>query len=201
MLLELLPSLCRKVLRSFATACLLLIPGSALAQSTGNYCAPAADMKAELKKVAAVSDEEMPFKLRRERQTAMLQALLKKYPNDFHLQKRYQNDRRSGFFVDQVALLADYRALMEKSPNDPGAVYLYARLLVGQKTKEAIEQLDKLVQRTPDFPVSYLQLAEIYNYPNFRDAAKSKENLKLWIAKCPAAMEGFSLLTGVVTKS
>ncbi len=197
MLRELLTPFRRTILRSFVTACLLLCVSSslALAQSAVNYCAPSPALKEELKKVAKVNDEDLPYKQRRERQTAMLQELLKKYPNDFHMQKRYQNDRRSGLFVDREALLADYRALMEKNPNDPGAVYLYARLLVGQKTKEAIEQLDKLSQRTPDFPWSYLQLAEIYNYPNFRDAAKSKENLKLWVAKCPTAMDGFSLLT------
>src|SRR5262249_16424608 len=69
------------------------------------------------------------------------------------------------------------------------------RLLVGQKTKEALEQFEKLVQHAPDFPWTYMQLAEIYNYPNFRDAAKSKENLKQFMAKCPAAMDGSSLLT------
>ena len=194
MMPELLEPFRRSALRFFATACLLLVPSASLAQSAANYCGPPADLKAEFKKIAKVLDEDLPYKQRRERQTAMLQALLKKYPNDFHLQRRYQNDRRGGFFVDREALLADYRAQMEKNPNDPGAVYLYARLLVGLRTKEAIEQLEKLSQRAPDFPWSYLQLAEIYNYPNFRDSAKLKENLKQWMAKCPAATDAFGLL-------
>jgi thiol-disulfide isomerase/thioredoxin len=197
MKITLLPSLRRLALRSLLTASLLLGANSYLAhaQSAGNYCEPSADLKAEFKKVTKVNDEDLPYKQRRARQTAMLQALLKKYPDNFHLQKRYQNDRRGSLFVDRAALLADYRALMEKSPNDPGAAYLYARLLVGQKTKEAIEQAEKLIQSRPNFPWSYLQLAEIYNYPNFRDAAKSKEYLKQWMTKCPAAMDGFSLLS------
>jgi thiol-disulfide isomerase/thioredoxin len=197
MCLELLMPFRSAVLRAFVTACLSLGAYSslALAQGAVNYCEPSAELKAELKKVTQVNDEDLPYKQRRERQTAMLQALLKKYPNDFHLQRRYQNDRRAGFFVDREALIADYRAQMEKNPNDPGAVYLYARLLVGLRTKEAIEQLEKLIQRTPDFPWSYLQLAEIYNYPNFRDAAKLKDNLKQLMAKCPMAMDGVSLIT------
>ena len=192
----------RSALLVFALACLLLLSGSSLAlgQSTGNYCEPSPFMKEELKRVSKVSDEDLPYKQRREEQLAMLQELLKKYPNDFHLQKRYQDVRRSGFFTDQEALLADYRALKEKNSNDPAATYLYARLVVGRKTKEAIEDLEQLVQRAPDFPWSNLQLAQIYNYPNFRDPAKSKENLKQWEAKCPLAMDGFSLLSRIGDK-
>ena len=195
---ELLMSIRRMVLRSFATACLLLgsSRGLVLAQSATNYCEPSSEIKEELRKVSKVSDEDLPYKLRRERQSAMLRDLLRKYPDDFHVQRRYLNDRRYDLFTDKEALLAEYRTLMGKNPNDAAAVYLYARLLVGRKTKDAIEQLEKLVQRAPDFPWSYLELAEIYNYPNFRDAAKSKENLRQWLAKCPLATEGFRLVSG-----
>ncbi len=174
-----------------AIACLLLIPGLSLAQSTGNYCESSAEIKAELKKIDNLSEEDLPYKLRLEQQTAMLQALLKKYANDFHLRRLYQNKRRNGFFVDEDALLADYRAQMEKNPNDPAAVYFYARLLVGRQTRQAIELAEGLLKRAPDFPWSHLLLADIYGYRNFRDAAKSKEHLKQWMAKCPADMEVF----------
>ena len=68
---------------------------------------------------------------------------------------------------------------------------------MGRRTKQAIEQLEKLVQRAPEFPWSHLELAQIYNYPNFRDAAKSQAHLKEWISQCPTAMADFSLVARI----
>ena len=125
----------------------------------------------------------------------MLRDLLKKYPGDFHLLRRYQDAQRSGLLVDMKPLLADYREKMEKNPRDPVAVYLYSRLLIGRNTKEAIELLNKVTEILPDFPLAYLQLAEIYNYPNFRDTKKSVENLKQWMSRCPNSMDGLRLIS------
>jgi thiol-disulfide isomerase/thioredoxin len=181
-------------------ACTLLIPGLALAQGSGNYCEPAPALREELRKVANVYDEDLSFKVRIERQKTMLQELLSKYPDDLFVQRRYQDNRRAGFFADTDALLADYRAQMEKKPNDPIAVYLYVRMLIGRNTKEAIALAEKLTQQAPDFPWTQLQLAEIYNYVNFRDVAKSKDHLKQWIAKCPNETASLSLLSRVGDK-
>lgn len=185
---------CQVTARTFAAVCLLF--GVTLyAQNVPNVCAPAGEVKEGLRQTSKLNDEGLPFKQRREQQSAMLEALLKKFPNDFHLQKRLQGERRSGPSADPNAVLAEYRALKEKNPNDVTANYLYARLLVGRSTKEAIAELEKLVERAPEFPWSYLELAQIYNYPNFRDAAKSQANLKQWMTKCPSAMDGFYLLS------
>ena len=174
---------------------ILLAPGLVLAQPAGGYCEPAPVIKTELKRVLTVHDETVPYQARLARQKTMLQELISKYPNDFHLRRRYQDSRRAGFFADIDALIVDYRAQMEKTPNDPVAVYLYARLLVGRQTKEAIALTEKLTQQAPDFPWSHLQLAEIYNFQNFRDLAKSKDHLKQWIAKCPDERASFNLIT------
>ena len=80
---------------------------------------------------------------------------------------------------------------MEKNPRDPAAVYLYSRLLIGRNTKEAIELSNKLTQLSPDFPWAHLQLAEIYDYPNFRDT-KSVEHLKQWMSRCPKSWMPFA---------
>jgi thiol-disulfide isomerase/thioredoxin len=178
-------------------ACLLTLSSFSvvLAQSKGNSCDPSPDVKAELKKIDKVGDEDLPYKQRRERQLAIAQELLKKYPDDYHVRRRYQDLRRSGFDSDIKALVAEYRAPMEQRPNDPVAVHLYARLITGRNTKEAIEKMEKLIASSPDFPQPYFGLAQIYTYPNFRDPAKSKENLKKWIAKCPDSTSTLSLLS------
>jgi thiol-disulfide isomerase/thioredoxin len=178
-------------------ACLFTVSNFsvALAQSKGYSCDPSPAVKAELKKIDKVSDEELPFKQRRERQFAIAQELLKKHPDDYHVQRRYQDLRRSGFDSDIEELVVEYRAQMEQRPNDPVAVHLYARLITGRNTKEAIEKMEKLIASSPEFPQPYFGLAQIYAYPNFRDPAKSKEYLKQWMAKCPDSTSTFNLLS------
>ena len=175
--------------------CMLLVPELVLAQTTADYCEPSPIIKAELKKVSQVHDEDLPYQARLARQKTMLQKLIGIYPNDFHVQRRYQDSRRAGFFTEMEPLIADYRAQMEKKPNDPVASYLYARLIVGRQTKEAIEIAEKLTQQSPNFPWTHLQLAEIYNYPAFRDVEKSKDHLKQWMAKCPNERASLNLIS------
>ena len=180
--------------RVFPILCLLLLPNLTAAQSAGNYCEASAAVKDEIKKVNNVN-AKVPFKIWHGQQIAMLQDLLKKYPGDFHILRRYLDARRSPLIVDMKPLLSDYREQMEKNPRDPVAIYLYSRLLIGRNTKEAIELSNKVAGIAPDFPWTYLQLAEIYNYPNFRDTNKSVENLKLWISKCPKSMDALRMIS------
>ena len=181
--------------RVFPILCLLLLPNLTAAQSAGNYCEASAAVKVEIRKVNNIIHERVPFKIWHGQQIAMLQELLKKYPGDFHVLRRYLDAQRSPLLVDMKPLLAGYREQMDKNPRDPVAVYLYSRLLIGRNTKEAIELSNKVAEIAPDFPWTYLQLAEIYNYPNFRDANKSLENLKLYISRCPKSMDALRLIS------
>lgn len=181
--------------RCFTVLCILFVPAAVMAQSTANYCEAPPAVQEELTRIAAMYDADLPFVVIRERQIAMVEELMKKYPDNFHLKRRYQDVRQGGFVVNRYALIDEYRALMEKNPNDPVAVYLYARLLVGRKTKEAIELATRLTQQAPDFPWTHLQLAEIYNYPNFKDPAKLKEHLKIWTARCPTLLSAVNLIS------
>lgn len=186
----------RIAMRRGVIACLLIISGFsvAFAQSKSYSCDPSPDLKAEFKKIAKVGDEGLPYKQDRERRLAMWQELLKKHPDDYHVRKRYLDSRTADVNVDKDALIAEYRTQMESRPIDPAATYLYAHLIIGRNTKEAIEKMEKLIASSPDFPHPYLGLAQIYTYLKFRDAAKSKENLKQWIAKCPESTSALHLL-------
>lgn len=186
--------------RCFTLLCLLTAPGVVLAQSTASYCEAPPAVQEELRKVSALYDEDLPYIAIRERQIAILEELLKKHPDSLQVRRRYQDVRQAGYIADKAALLEEYRAQMQKNPNDPVAVYLYARMLVGRNTKEAIELATKLTQQTPDFPWTHLQLAEIYNYPNFRDHAKVKEHLKIWTSKCPTLLSAVYLISRVGDK-
>ena len=177
-----------------SVAFIVIVTNVAVAQYKIDYCELSPAVREDLKAVDKISEEDLPYKVRRERQLALFPELLKKYPTDFHVQRRYLETRMAGFFVDRDALIAEYRARMEKNPNDPVAVYLYTRLLFGRQTKEVVKLTTKLTEDAPQFPWSHLQLAEIYNAPNFRDPAKFKEQLKLWFEKCPANMAGVGLV-------
>lgn len=192
MKLSMTPSLRRLSLPSVFSISLLFFTSSALAQTqnAGNLCEPSATIKTALKKVSLLNDENLPFKLKRERQTAILQELVKQHPNDFFVLRRFQTNQRSAYGIDRTALLAEYRARWEKQPNDPGATYLYAQMLIGQNTKEALTQLEAQAQRAPEFPWSHLLLASIYGYPNFRDNAKANAHLKQFLTKCPSSLDG-----------
>ena len=171
---------------------LLGLPNLAAAQTSVNYCEPRPDVKEDLKQVSNMSEQDLPFRVIRERQLARLQDLLKKYPDDFQVRRRYQDVRRSGYYTSWEPLLADYRQQMEKNPADAAATYLYSRLLVGRTTKEAILLSNKL----PDeFPWGHLQLAEIYSYPLFRDIPRMTEQLKQFMAKCPTSLAGLRLVS------
>src|SRR6185369_12782803 len=176
-------------------AFIFIVTNVAVAQDKIDYCEQSPAVKEDLRRIDKLSEEDLPYKVRRERALAMFQELLKKYPPDFHVQRRYVETRMGAFFADRDALVAEYRAQFVKNPNDPIATYLYARLLYGRNTKEVIKLATKLTQDAPQFPWPHLQLAEIYFTPNFRDPAKFKEHLKLLFEKCPNNTAGLTMLS------
>ena len=104
-------------------SCLLFVPSFAVAQGAANYCEPSPVLKAELKKASDVYNEEIPWAARQQKQKVILQELASKYPDDFHVQRRYQESRRAGFFSDTEALIAEYRAQMEKKAKRSGGSF------------------------------------------------------------------------------
>jgi thiol-disulfide isomerase/thioredoxin len=176
-------------------AFVFVMPIFVLAQSQIDYCEMSPAVKDDLKQIDKLFDEDLPFKVRTERQLALFPEALKKHPTDFYVRRRYLETRLGAFGLNRDTLLVEYREQMEKNPNDPIAVYLYMRLLVGRDTKEAIKLATKLLQDAPQFPWTHLQLAEIYATPGFRDPKQLKEHLNHWFTQCPTQMAGFNLVS------
>jgi thiol-disulfide isomerase/thioredoxin len=194
MVAELLTS-ARYALRLLPLAFIFIVPSFAVAQSQIDYCEMSPTVKEDMKGIDKLFDEDLPFKLRAERQLALFPEVLKKHPNDLHVRRRYLETRLGAFSLNRDALLGEYREQKEKNPNDPIAVFLYMRLLVGRDTKEVIKLANQLLQDAPQFSWSHLQLAEIYSTPGFRDPKQLKEHLSQWFAQCPTQMAGFSLVS------
>src|SRR5215510_3959970 len=102
-------------LRFLPIALIFIVTNLAVAQEKIDYCEQSPAVKEELKKIDKLSEEDEPFKVRRERQLAMYRELLKKYPTDFHVQRRYVETRMGSFLADRDALINEYRAQFEKN--------------------------------------------------------------------------------------
>ncbi len=185
----------RFALRFLPFACLLLTPVIGFAQSGQNYCEPSDAMREDFQRLGKTDEQNLPFEVRRQQRNTLFQEFLARYPGNFHVERRYLENRLAGYFADTAALRAEYRARMEQNPNDPIATFLYARLLVGRDSKQAISLLEKLAEQAPEFPWSHLQLAQLYRYQNFQDAAKAKEHVKAWVAKCPDIADSLMLIS------
>jgi hypothetical protein len=96
----------RRSLRLLPLVFIFMLPHAAVAQSQ-NYCEPSPAVKEDLKEVDKLLDEELPFKVRRDKQFVLLQDLLKKHPTDLHVRRRYLDNRLTGFGIDKEPIIAE----------------------------------------------------------------------------------------------
>lgn len=192
--------LSRKSLRCLVVSGLLVGLGAntTWGQNSKPSCGPSPEIEKALQQVTALEDEEpmIGFDLVREKKLKLLGELLKKYPNDVFMNERYQDIKGLGLRLDE-AMSAEYRARLEKSPNDPVAQYLYARTLVGRQTKEAVS----LLERAAQLPQAHLFLLILYGgNSSFSDPAKLQAHLQNFRATCPESLEYHSRLFPATNK-
>ncbi|HYE73905.1 MAG TPA: hypothetical protein VEF04_11265, partial [Blastocatellia bacterium] len=184
--------------RFFSAICLITFfafaPLLVQAQITKNYCEPTQDIKAALKKVSEIDNSALPFKAAREQKLEQLRALIKQYPDDLFIHRAYQNAYTGTVDRDHQSLIAEYRAWLEKNPDDPVYLYLYGNLLIGTNTKEALGLIEKAIQKAPNLALAYQALANIHQVPAYHDKAKVQESLKQSLAACPSTLSLYSPL-------
>ncbi|HET9180220.1 MAG TPA: TlpA disulfide reductase family protein [Terriglobia bacterium] len=131
-----------------------------------------------------------------QRQLSTLHSLLKQHPQDFFVRKKYVD-----FFgysdEEKTSLISEYKALHEQHPDDPDISYFYGVALIGRDSKQAIKLFDSALNKAPAFPWPRLELGSIYFSPVFMDRQKAKENIKTFLAACPAALEGYNPVDNV----
>src|SRR5580704_4760812 len=81
---------------------------------------------------------------------------------------------------------------LKEHPDDPKFNYLFARSLIGKRTPDAIEALDRVAKIDPDFPWTYLEFAKIYTSRNFHDSTKFAASIHTYRELCPASLEGYN---------
>ncbi|MGA3018314.1 MAG: TlpA disulfide reductase family protein [Bryobacteraceae bacterium] len=171
---------------------LLLLGGTALAQSAFNACAVAPSLAPELTKaIAAAADPQLPFAAR----LAPLRALLDRYPADPFVNRAYLA-RFGGYNVRPLhdAELPRYESLHRDHPDDPAARYLFALATDRRNPKRAIDTLEKVLQESPS-PWPHLLLVFLYGSIKPVDPEKALAHLRQFSQACPETLDREALQT------
>jgi thiol-disulfide isomerase/thioredoxin len=131
-----------------------------------------------------------------------IESMLKQDPENFWLLRAYidASTNASAYLASRngtgiprgqiyESVVARFQKDYEAKPGDPKAAFLYAYSLIHRNTPKAIEILNDLAQKTPDFPYPYLTLAIIHSNSAFLDLAKQQKYTEEYLARCPDTIE------------
>jgi hypothetical protein len=189
-----LPLLSR--LLAFPFCFLLTLMGVAKGQTPACPCEPNPSVKTALDGLSSEDYEALPYNERRARRLSALTDLQRQYPRDLFIEQRYQDESRTRAGLSPK-LIEKYRKLMEEHRTDPLYPYLYARVLVGTRTREAISIFEKALESSPGFVWPHLPLARLYGWTTFADDSKVVPHLEAFIASCPNTLQPYSYLDRV----
>ena len=119
------------------------------------YCDAPPEVQAELLRAGALWDRPGPRKAFVDDRNAILEALVKKVPNDIQAFRRYLIDSEIG----KSAMIEQYKARLDASPADPLSIYFYAQTLVGRDTPQAIRLLERSLEEDPELAWAHNALA------------------------------------------
>lgn len=139
-------------------------------------------------------DPNRPYsEIRRERMEAYA-GLMKKFPGNFFVRKAWLESARLAQQTPE-AISNEMRQRTQALPGDAGAAYLYALSLMGKQTTETLRLLDQLKQQQPEFPWTYFTIAQIHDYPSFKDPATVEVNAARFIELCPENLDAYAFVS------
>jgi len=144
-----------------------------------------------LLRAGALWDRPGPRKAFVDDRNAILEGLVKKFPNDIQAFRRYLIDSEIG----KSALIERYKARRDASPSDPLAIYFYAQTLVGRDTPQAIRLFERSLEEDPELAWAHNALANIYSYGKFQDKAKTRKHIDTFFSICPSVFDAGPLRT------
>lgn len=134
--------------------------------------------------------DKMKFTERLAYQRQVLEDLIARYPRELRPAQAYSDLISQSAPDEYVSLRERWVQAAKDHPDDPLALLLAGRTLVGRDTPEAIRLLEAAKSKTPDFAWPALNLAGIYATGKRADPAKTKENLEAFFAICPSSTDG-----------
>ncbi|SPE30355.1 hypothetical protein SBA3_1650005 [Candidatus Sulfopaludibacter sp. SbA3] len=114
------------------------------------------------------------------------------FPNDYFAHRVYQ-DANMARGVFSAYVQGEYRAMRDQHPDDPFYITLFARALTGTKTPDALKELERALEKHPDYAYAHVKMAEIYNSQVFRDDPKMREHVRAYRKSCPTALSAYTL--------
>jgi len=93
----------------------LLLGCCVLAQGGQPYCDAPLEVQAELRRAAALWDRPGPKQARIDGTRAVLEALVRRFPDDIQANRRFQNDSE----IPKDELIRRYKARLDAKPDDP----------------------------------------------------------------------------------
>ncbi len=92
------------------------------------------------------------------------------------------------------SLATEFRQKLAAHPDDPAALYLYGRSLMGKDTRQAIAVLNRAAESAPGLPWTYEALAEIYTSRVFHDEARSLDAMRTFRRLCPGELRAYQFI-------
>jgi hypothetical protein len=136
--------------------------------------------------------DKMKFAERMAYQRQVLEDLIARFPREFAPVFSYSG-LMNQYAPEEYATVREHWAQMEKDhPDDPLALLLAGRALIGRDTPEAIRLLEVARTKAPDFPWPALNLAGIYASGKMADPSKTKQNVEVFFALCPSSTDGYA---------
>lgn len=171
---------------SLAAVALQILTALLSAQSIQVPCEPPAKVAALLDPLPSARD----FGYTYESRIGVRRAIAERNPDDFFLQRAYQDSFRTGFHLadEYDRALAMYRS----RPQHALSRYFEARLLLLVQPARSKQVFQELMAANPGFVWPHVDLLEYLNLPGHRDPVKLKEHLTAFFGVCPESVEAFS---------
>jgi hypothetical protein len=158
-------------------------------------CGPSTAVSSLIDK-AWILDASLPLYKAREALRDRLYYLAEDNAQNFFLHKASIEARSFPRQADQVEIRR-YRAKLNKYPQSPTWTYLYAHSLLGNDTSETIRLMQAILEQHPEFPWSYLALAEVYGLFDYKNDGKAQAFMQVFMKLCPDSPEPIRLLVSL----
>ena len=173
----------------------LLLPlfiTSALGQSVESPCELEPEVKGAFRTWDQMDEAVVPYKERHGRRLKLVQQLLEKYPKDIRVHFWRWELLAGPMGETWEAATEEYRRLYAANPDDPIYQFLYASLITGRNTPQAITILEQLAGTIPTFAPAHRSLGRIYQFPAFEDTKEAVEHLEAFQSICPDSASGMA---------